>query len=314
MDWIAIRQEYESTDISLSDLAEKHGLKYPTVKSRKQREKWEKGASKKDASKGKKDASKDASKKTQDASVSKVSKREPKIKIVVNNRETESPNLTEKQNLFCLYFVKYWSATKAYQKAYGCGYNTAHAEGYKCLAKSCVKKEVDRLKQNIRDGIGLEVMAVLQKYIDIAFADATDFMEFGSEEEYVIAEGQRLKDENGEYLKRSVSYVSLKDHDKIDGSLISEVKEGKEGISIKLHDKMKALEVLTKYLDLLPDHHKRKIEDERLKLDQQRFDHDKLKSSGGNNIDEGIQKIQTLAQLLNNPVPNRSIKDLESDE
>jgi len=317
MDWIAIRKEYESTEISLSDLAEKYGLKYPTVKSRKQREKWEKGASKKDASKGKKDASKDASKKTQDASLSKVSKREPKIKIVVNNREIEleeNTELTEKQNLFCLYFVKYWNATKAYQKAYDCGYNTATVEGCRTLRKPSVRAEIDKMKKNIRDGIALEVMAVLQKYIDIAFADVTDFMEFGSEEEYVIAEGQRLKDENGEYLKRSVSYVSLKDHDKIDGSLISEVKEGKEGISIKLHDKMKALEVLTKYLDLLPDHHKRRIEDEKLKLEQAKFETDKLKASGGSGIDENIKKIQTLASLLNNPAPNRSIKDLEGNE
>ncbi|WP_217563056.1 phage terminase small subunit [Paenibacillus sp. GbtcB18] len=59
MDWQEIRTEYEQTDISLLDLAEKHGIKYPTIKSRKQRQGWVK-----DASNGKKDASheKDASK------------------------------------------------------------------------------------------------------------------------------------------------------------------------------------------------------------------------------------------------------------
>jgi uncharacterized protein YjcR len=58
MNWEEIREEYESSEISLSDLAEKHGIKYPTMKSRKQRQGWSKDASgkKKDAS-----TSKDAS-------------------------------------------------------------------------------------------------------------------------------------------------------------------------------------------------------------------------------------------------------------
>ncbi|QRG70632.1 hypothetical protein JNE38_16585 [Brevibacillus choshinensis] len=54
-----IREEYERTEISLSDLADKHGIKYPTIKSRKQRQAWEKDASidAKDASATKEDAS-----------------------------------------------------------------------------------------------------------------------------------------------------------------------------------------------------------------------------------------------------------------
>lgn len=60
IDWNEIRSEYETTDISLSDLADKHGIKYPTIKSRKQRQGWEKDASAeaKDASSPVKDASK----------------------------------------------------------------------------------------------------------------------------------------------------------------------------------------------------------------------------------------------------------------
>lgn len=67
IDWDVIRNEYETTTISLADLAEKHGIKYPTVKSRNQRQGWHKDASK-DASTKQTDASdkkKDASKKNQ---------------------------------------------------------------------------------------------------------------------------------------------------------------------------------------------------------------------------------------------------------
>jgi len=271
MDWIAIRKEYESTEINLIDLAVKYGLKYNTVKSRSKRGKWKKGAPL------------DAPEKVQGARKGKAPKREPKIRIVVNNKEIEadeSLDLTEKQRLFCLYFVKYWSATKAYQKAYECGYNTANAEGYKHIVKPCVKKEIDRLKLNIREGIGLEVMAVLQKYIDIAFTDITDYLDFGQRDVPVMNMYGPVYEGKGKDKKavlKTVNFVDFKPSSEIDGTLISEVKQGKDGVSIKLHDKMKALEKLELYLDLLPDKHKRRIEDEKLKLDQARFDFEKKK-------------------------------------
>ncbi|WP_160036984.1 phage terminase small subunit [Paenibacillus sp. An7] len=55
MDWEIIRSEYETTDITLNALAEKYDVKYPTIKSRKQRQGWTKDAS--SASKPEKDAS-----------------------------------------------------------------------------------------------------------------------------------------------------------------------------------------------------------------------------------------------------------------
>lgn len=52
----------------------------------------------------------------------------------------------------------------------------------------------------------------------------------------------------------------------VDGSIIAEVKKGKEGVSIKLTDKMRALDKLTMYFDLVPDNFKRKIEEERHRM------------------------------------------------
>jgi uncharacterized protein YjcR len=63
-DWDEIKREYEVTDITLADLAEKYDIKYSTIKSRKQRQGWIKKDASLDASKNKKDASihkKDAS-------------------------------------------------------------------------------------------------------------------------------------------------------------------------------------------------------------------------------------------------------------
>jgi hypothetical protein len=53
--WEEIRREWETTNITLKDLAGKHGVKIGTLKSRKSREGWSRdGPSKKDATKQKK--------------------------------------------------------------------------------------------------------------------------------------------------------------------------------------------------------------------------------------------------------------------
>ncbi len=59
----------------------------------------------------------------------------------------ENPDLNDKQRLFCLYYVRCFNTTKAYQKAYGCDYATAASVGYRLLAKDGVRAEIQRLKQ-----------------------------------------------------------------------------------------------------------------------------------------------------------------------
>jgi phage terminase small subunit len=187
------------------------------------------------------------------------------IKIEID----ENNELTEKQRLFCLYYLKYFNATKAYQKAYGCDYFTAKTNGSRLLAKANISKELDRLKAEQVNELKLEARDVLQKYIDIAFADITDYVSFGQREEQVIGmygpvfEG---KGENKKPVTQIVNYVELKDSATVDGTIITEVKQGRDGVSIKLADKMKALEKLSLYFDLFPDNFKRKIEEEKLKI------------------------------------------------
>lgn len=250
MDWENIRKEYESSSVTLKELAEKHDIKLGTLKSRKSREGWFRDAPKKDATKAKKVATQ-------------------KRKAASSKPVIESEELNDNQKRFCLEYIKYFNATKAYQKAYGCSYNTANAEGYKLLVNPCIKKEIEHLKNRQQQGLFLEGKDVLQKYIDIAFADITDFVEFGRRESVSI------DSETNKEVTDAIDYVDIKESSDVDGTLITEVKNGKEGISIKLADKMKALEKLEKYVDLLPDHHKRKLEEEKSILDNKKYELDK---------------------------------------
>ncbi len=244
--WEQIRQEWETTKITFKALAEKHSVKDSTIRSRKNREKWQRNKQNNATQRNKNVAT-------------KTKRKDPVV---------ESDNLTEKQRLFCIYYIKYFNATKAYQKAYECDYMTANANGSRLLVNASIKLEIQRMKDEQTKGLMLDVRDVLQKYIDIAFADITDFVEFGAEEREERDEfGETIYDMAGNPQTHLESFVRFKDHDEVDGTIITEVKQGRDGVSVKLADKMKALDMLAKYFDLLSENDKKRLQEEKIKTD-----------------------------------------------
>lgn len=176
----------------------------------------------------------------------------------------ENPDLTDKQRLFCIYYIRSFNATKAYQKAYGVDYPTAAANGPRMLGNARVKKEILNLKQERLNREFLSESDIFQKYMDIAFADITDYMTFGTEEVPVMAiyGPVKIKDpETGEekQLTKIVNTVRFKDSAEVDGTILSEVRQGKDGASIKLPDRMKALQWLSDHMDMATEEQKAKI-------------------------------------------------------
>lgn len=96
-----------------------------------------------------------------------------------------------------------------------------------------------------------------------------------------------------------VSTVDLKESGNTDTQLIHEVKRGKDGVSVKLADKQKAIDWLTKYFLMHPES-KYKAEYERKRAE--------VKDNAGEEI---LQNMQTIADILRNPIANRTIEDFE---
>ncbi len=228
--------------------------------------------------------------KNNERSANKTNRKQKKEKAIAEDVEQVigNPELTDKQRLFCLHYVRCFNATKAYQKAYGCSYDAANAEGYKLLVKPCVHEEIIRLKQNRLNREMLNEYDIFQRYMDIAFSDITDFVEFGREKVQVMgAFGPvEVKDpETGEKvpLMREVNTVRFKESSEVDGLLISEVKQGKDGASVKLMDRMKALDWLAAHMDLAS-------EEQRARIAQIRAQTDKL--TGNNQEIEDMTEIE----------------------
>ena len=199
------------------------------------------------------------------------------VEQIINN-----PDLTDKQRLFCLYQIKYFNATKAYQKAYGCDYITANVNGSRLLAKASIQEEIKRLKQAKLNQATLEPGDIFQKYMDIAFSDVTDYLAFGRKEIVVDT------DEDGNEVTAEINYVDFKDSNQVDGTLISEVKQGKDGVSIKLADRMKALQWIADHMDLATEEQKARIE--KLKVDT-------AKAKGEDNVEELDRLDKVLSEI-----------------
>ncbi|NBJ93217.1 phage portal protein [bacterium 1xD42-62] len=235
------------------DIAQKYGVALNTVKSWKVRYGWEKNKSKSVHTKPEKVCAQNENKNGLQETVTNEEIQEP-----------QPPGLTDKQRLFCCLYVKCFNATKAYQKAYEVDYFTAQSAGARMLRNVKVKKEIQNLKQNRLNREMLSEEDIFQKYMDIAFADITDYVEFGREIVPVMGTFGPviLKDEETGTkieVKKEVNVIRLRESTEVDGTLISEVKQGKEGTSIKLADRMKALQWISDHMDLATDEQRARI-------------------------------------------------------
>lgn len=274
-----IKEQAEKDYISgmkYKDIAVKYDVSLNTVKSWKTRYKWNRNGV-------------HTKKKVCTQKENKIkSMREPmhqEVEEVLNNTE-----LTDKQRLFCVIYSRCLNATKAYKKSYNCSYETAMVNGSNLLRNTKINEQIEKLigaqcnKEFLKESI-------LQKYIDIAFADVTEYVTFGQEEyEIKDSEGNTQYNDDGTIKTGKYSYVRPNESNAVDGTLISEVSQGKDGIKIKLADKMKALDFLTKHCNLLNDEEKTKLQ-----IENMRYQNTKLQAETekikGKDKDESINIV-----------------------
>lgn len=163
-------------------------------------------------------------------------------------RQEASQGLTERQIAFCNYFVEGHNRKMAMIKA---GFESQYANGSysaRLLRNVRIQRYVNWLKVRALNEHMVSAIDVLDEWIRIAFADMTDFVDI-------------------------YSYgIKLKPSDQVDGQLIKSIKSGRDGVSIELHDKMKALDNLAKYMDNMPMDWKRKLEERKQELLEQEFE------------------------------------------
>lgn len=228
------------------DIADKYGTTINTVKSWKKRYGW----------KREKDAEKDAHK-------SRKGRTQTEEYILVpgqgeddGTRNTlQNDELTLKQQMFCVYYSRTFNAAQSYQKAYGCTYKTAMVNGSKMLKNTKVREELERLKEIKRQQIVADADDIVELQMRIAFSDIGDYLLFGN---------------TSVFLNESVN---------VDTQLIQEIKQGKNGISLKLADRQKAFDWLSKHFMFHPED-KYKAEFERRRMEKETQIKEEYESDG----------------------------------
>ena len=241
--------------MSYKDIAAKYNININTLKKWIQREGWERkkfvpNVPKKCTQKGYKD------------------KDSEKLKNELFD-SLDSSELTEKQKLFCLYYVESFNARQAYLKAYGGENDSASSMAYRLLNDEKIKAEIERLRETMRSHYNFELADYIKKLLKIVGADIGDFVKFGRREEVVVGlRGVAIDKRTGEPAKRMVNYIDLAESANVDTSTIAEIRQVKGDVSVKLEDKTFALKELAKIFgfDEL-EYKRRELENKKLEVE-----------------------------------------------
>lgn len=281
--------------MALSEIAEKLDVPAATIRAWKNKDGWEDnifGAKPAEReAKPKRDKPKVGAPKRSERSEKRTERSEPirnvpireqpppKVYEDVDRGEPDERGLTPKMEVFVLEYMRDFNATRAAMAA-GYSKKTAYKIGWENLQKPQIQAEIARLKSDFTATLGLDIQRVIAELMKIAFADVTDYVTFGQREVPAMGMFGPIEDEDGNPVMKTVNYVDFAESDEVDGSVIREVKMGKDGASIKLQDKMQALKMLDRYLDYMTEADITKLEKAKLEIKVMRGEKDEMADDG----------------------------------
>lgn len=187
------------------------------------------------------------------------------------SRDEASLELNDKQKLFCEYYTSNHNAILSCKKA-GYSVGAAPTLSWKLRQNQNVNRYLAWLKLRVGQECHIKAMDIIDHYARIAFSDITDFASIS---------GKR---------------VMLKDGTMIDGQLVKSVKQGREGVSIELYDKIAALQKLERFFEIMPADWKQKIEEQKLEILKQQLELEKIKAGQYENTNEDDGFIEALRE------------------
>ena len=136
-------------------------------------------------------------------------------------------HLNDRQDRFCREYLKDLNATAAARRA-GYSIKAASTTGTKLVGLPKIQARIALLKQNRARRLEITTDSVVAELGRIAFSDIGDVASWG---------------------KRTVNLFDSATLEEDVRRAIAEVKAGKDGVKIKMHNKLQALDTLAKHLD-----------------------------------------------------------------
>jgi phage terminase small subunit len=160
--------------------------------------------------------------------------------------------LTAKQGLFAQEYIVDLNATQAAIRA-GYSENTARQMGAENLSKPVIQEAIQKAMDERSKRTEITADRVLREYEKLGFSNITDFLKVEETDVVIdfIGEGEMKQP-----IMQKVSNVRIFDTDSVDRvklAAVAEIKQTKDGISLKLHDKKGALDSIARHLGILKD-------------------------------------------------------------
>lgn len=202
------------------------------------------------------------------------------------SRKEMIEDLTDREVAFCEYYINDYNIKMAAIKA---GFKPMQN---KTLSKIVAGKQkvidyIAWLKIRLYDEACVNAVDILNSYAKMAFYDITD------------------------YIDKKGNKIVLKDFDKIDGQIIQEISQNANGgINIKFPDRLKAFDKLENYMDINPYDWKRKLEEKKVQLMEEKVNIEKTKVGLNDELED-----DGFIEALENAAKNLVIEEgLEEDE
>lgn len=199
--------------------------------------------------------------------------------------------LSDKERAFCYNYMKTFNKATA---AVAAGYspNSPGNAGKDLLSKPRIKKFLRELKAQRDKELLIDSIDIINQYTKIAFSDISEVAEFGSKDVPITdSYGNPVYNKDtGEILTKNINFVKLKNNAEVDGQLISEIKVESRGTTVKMVDKLAALDKLAQFFDIFG---KRGLEDAKLQIMKDKLELERLKLLGDDDEEsqEGVESF-----------------------
>ncbi len=213
---------------------------------------------------------------------------ETEAELLKMSRQEAVEGLTERERKFCEYYVHNFNIQSAAIKA-GYSSKTSKLIGWRVRQKYNVNRYICWLKAKLSKRLSLKAEDFIDQYARIAFADITDFV--------TVSQTGRVK---------------VRPVDEMDGQIIRRLKEGPQGVEIELEDRLKALDKLEKYFDVVPKDWKQRIEERKLEIMEERLEMEKADRGMYEYENDGF--LDALTQAAVNEVWEDDVDDGYDDQ
>lgn len=161
-------------------------------------------------------------------------------------------SLTNTQKLFCQEYLKLgMNGTQAYLKVYkSCKKEeTARTNASRLLTNANIKKYIEELQTKVEEKAIVNINMIVEELAAIAFADRTKISK------NVRNKILDRKEDGNEvvYYEDNVIFAETDELDEKTKKIIAGYKKIQSGFAVETYDKMKALELLGKYLGMFKD-------------------------------------------------------------